>query len=527
MQTVITRLKLHLRLSRGHLVVRWPVPVIGVRVSWRYMHHQSRPSDAARSQMDTETDDPKSRPDLSVRRDEHSGDERRSGESRSSSRTRIPRRRDAVVRRSEPPKTEHRQLAPRLDEPQRPAPAVNGTGGAPFAASSGPSGPTTQSGSRPQYTRWGMMDLTPAIAASIASMNYEVPSEIQRIAIPPLLAGRDVVGQAVTGSGKTAAFGIPMCEAVNPKSRRVEGLVLVPTRELAQQVAKEISAIGSTLGIRVAAVYGGDPINRQIDQLERGAPIVVGTPGRIKDHMSRRTLDLGSVRFAVLDEADEMLDIGFADDMEHILRRTPDSRQTALFSATIPGFILKLIRRYLDDPVWVKLVENFGIQTVAEVNQYYYEVAERDKTRAVRGVLDEMPEDAQALIFRRMQVGVDRLARDLNRAGLPVKGIHGGMSQRDRDRVMNAFRDGSLRVLIATNVAARGLDISTITHVINHDMPDNVEEYVHRVGRTARMGKHGTAISFVGEHDYEILEKVMAKVGTDVVARRVLSIYGG
>lgn len=359
-------------------------------------------------------------------------------------------------------------------------------------------------------------------------MGYHDPSEIQRIAIPPLLAGRDVVGQAVTGSGKTAAFGIPMCEAVDPKSRRVEGLVLVPTRELAQQVAREISAIGSTLGIRVAAVYGGDPINRQIEQLERGAPIVVGTPGRIKDHMSRRTLDLGSVRFAVLDEADEMLDIGFADDMEHILRRTPDSRQTALFSATIPGFILKLIRRYLHDPVWVKLVNNLdGIKTVAEVNQYYFEVAERDKTRAVRSVLAEMPENAQALIFRRMQVGVDRLARDLDRGGFPVKGIHGGMSQRDRDRVMNAFRDGSLRVLIATNVAARGLDISTITHVINHDMPDNVEEYVHRVGRTARMGKEGTAISFVGEHDSEIIEKVLAKVGADIVRRRVLSIYGG
>lgn len=434
-------------------------------------------------------------------------DDRGADQPRNGSRRRIPRRRDAVVKRTRPPVTE------RLEPETVP---VDRNGNAPAETA------------RPRYVRWGMIDLTPEVADALSEMRYREPSEIQRLAIPPLLAGRDVVGQAVTGSGKTAAFGIPMCEAVDPNSRRVEGLVLVPTRELAQQVAKEISALGSKLGISVAAVYGGEPINRQIDQLERGAPIVVGTPGRIKDHMSRRTLDLGSVRFAVLDEADEMLDIGFADDMELILRRTPSSRQTALFSATIPGFILKLIRRYLDDPVWVKLVDKFdGITTAAEVKQVYYDVAERDKLRAVFEVLDTLPEDAQALIFRRMQIGVDRLARDLDREGYPVKGIHGGMSQRDRDRVMKAFRDGSLRVLIATNVAARGLDISTITHVINYDMPDNVEEYVHRVGRTARMGKEGTAISFVGEHDREIIEKVIAKVGPDILERKLLGIYSG
>jgi ATP-dependent RNA helicase DeaD len=244
--------------------------------------------------------------------------------------------------------------------------------------------------------------------------------------------------------------------------------------------------------------------------------------------MSRRTLDLSRVRFAVLDEADEMLDIGFADDMEFILRHTPKSRQTALFSATIPGFILKLIRRYLDDPVWVKLVTEFsGVETAAEIKQVYYDVAERDKGRAVLDVLDSMPETAQGLIFRRMQIGVDRLARDLERAGYPVRGIHGGMSQRDRDRVMTAFRDGSLRLLIATNVAARGLDISTITHVINYDMPDNVEEYVHRVGRTARMGKEGMAVSFVSERDQDIIGKIVQKVGEGVLERKLLSIYGG
>jgi ATP-dependent RNA helicase DeaD len=342
------------------------------------------------------------------------------------------------------------------------------------------------------------------------------------------LAGRDVVGQAVTGSGKTAAFGIPVCEAVDPGTGDVEGLVLVPTRELAQQVTNEINLIGRRLGVRAVAIYGGDPINRQIDELRNGVPVVVGTPGRIKDHMARRTLDLSHIRVAVLDEADEMLDIGFADDMEFILRRTPQGRQTALFSATIPGFILKLIRRYLEQPVWVKLVSEFsGVRMAAEVTQVYFEVADRDKTRAAMEVLDDLGDGAQALIFARMQVSVDRLSRDLERRGYPARGIHGGMSQRDRDRVMHAFREGSLRLLIATNVAARGLDIPTITHVINYDMPDNVEEYVHRVGRTARMGKEGTAISFVGEHDLEVLEKVEHKLGKEVLERRVLALYGG
>lgn len=341
-----------------------------------------------------------------------------------------------------------------------------------------------------------------------------------------MLEGHDVVAQAVTGSGKTAAFGIPMCELVDPTSRRVQAIVLVPTRELAQQVTREISRIGSRRGVNVVAVYGGEPINKQIRALERGAPIVVGTPGRIKDHMNRRTLDLGDVRFAVLDEADEMLDIGFADDMEYILRYTPQSRQTALYSATIPGFILRLIRRYLHEPVWVQLVSGFaGMDTVDEVDQIYYEVAERDKPDALLEILRDVPEDAQTLVFRRMQVGVDRLSRGLKSEGYPAEGIHGGMSQSDRNSVMTAFRDGSLRMLIATNLAARGLDIPTITHVINYDMPENVEEYVHRIGRTARMGKRGTAISFVGEWDLDVFDKVKEKVGEERLERRKLSIY--
>ena len=357
-------------------------------------------------------------------------------------------------------------------------------------------------------------------------MEYESPSEIQEKAIPPLFDGRDLVGQAVTGSGKTSAFGVPMCEFVDTSSRQVQGLVLVPTRELAMQVTGELSRIGEARGVSVLAVYGGQPIARQIRVLSDGAQIVVGTPGRVKDHMNRRTLDLSHVKFAVLDEADEMLDIGFADDMEYILRRTPDSRQTALFSATIPRFIMRLIYRYLKDPEWVQLVSGFdATDTVDEVDQSYYEVAERDKPEAVKEVLSATGKEAQVLIFRRMQIGVDRLSRDLKRAGFPAQGIHGGMSQGERNSVMKKFRDGSLRILVATNLAARGLDIPTITHVLNYDLPETAEEYVHRVGRTARMGNRGTAISFVAEWDLDSLDRVLEKVGAEKVERKLLDIY--
>ena len=373
---------------------------------------------------------------------------------------------------------------------------------------------------------WGGLQLKQSVIDSILEMGYESPTEIQGASIPWLLEGRDVVGQAVTGTGKTAAFGIPMCNAVDPGSRDVQGLVLVPTRELAQQVTREITLIGRRRGVGVVAVYGGDPIARQIKALERGMSIVVGTPGRVKDHMNRRTLDLSRVRMAVLDEADEMLDIGFADDMEYILRYTPRKRQTALFSATIPGFIRGLIRRYLVDPRWVQLVSDAkGLETVDEVDQIFFDVASQDKADGIMEILDDIEPDSQILIFRQMQIGVDRLAKGLAGEGFPVKGIHGGMSQTERNNVMSAFRDGSLRILVATNLAARGLDIPTISHVINYDMPANIEEYVHRIGRTARMGKRGTAISFIGEWDFEMQEQIVAKIGEDKMISRRFSFY--
>ncbi|MDA1279375.1 MAG: DEAD/DEAH box helicase [Chloroflexi bacterium] len=373
---------------------------------------------------------------------------------------------------------------------------------------------------------WGGLELSKSIVSAIIEMGYKAPSEIQAASIPWMLERRDVVAQAVTGSGKTAAFGIPMCDVVDPNSRDVQGLVLVPTRELAQQVTRELMLIGRNRGVGVIAVYGGEPIARQIKALEKGMSIVVGTPGRVKDHMNRRTLDLSYVRMAVLDEADEMLDIGFADDMEYILKRTPGTRQTALFSATIPGFIRGLIRKHLNDPRWIQLVSDAkGIETVDEVDQIFYDVAGQDKPDGIMEILDEIDSDSQVLIFRKMQVGVDRLAKGLASEGFPAQGIHGGMSQTERNRVMNSFRDGSLRMLVATNLAARGLDIPTISHVINYDMPENIEEYVHRIGRTARMGKRGTAISFIGEWDFELHETIVAKIGAEKMIKRQFSFY--
>ncbi len=360
--------------------------------------------------------------------------------------------------------------------------------------------------------------------SALRAMNYSTPTEIQQRTIPPLLAGRDVVGQAQTGSGKTAAFGIPMVERVVPGEGAPQAIVLVPTRELAMQVAGELRRIGESRGLRVVAVYGGQAIIHQLEALKKGAEVVVGTPGRVMDHITRRTLLLNAIKFAVLDEADRMLDIGFADDMEWILSRTPRSRQTALFSATIPSFVRRLIRRYMDDPAWVRVGDE--IQTVDEVEQYYYEVATRDKLRGMVEILDGLDsETAQVLIFCRTQLGVDRLVRGLKSKGYPARGLHGGMSQADRNAVMTSFRGGTLSILASTNLAARGIDILTITHVINYDMPENVEEYVHRIGRTARMGMHGTAISLVGEWDLELLARIAEHLGSDKLAARKLSLY--
>ena len=374
----------------------------------------------------------------------------------------------------------------------------------------------------PAPPAFGGLSLSVPLLRALDEMGYRTPTPIQAQVVPILIDGHDVVGQAQTGTGKTSAFGIPMVERLDPTVKQTQGIVLVPTRELAQQVTAELSRLAQFKRLRVVAVYGGEPIARQFTALDRGAHIVVGTPGRVLDHLGRGTLDLSAVRVAILDEADEMLDIGFAQDMEDILRLTPRERQTGLFSATVPPFIRHLINRYLRKPVWVQV--NPEAATVPEVRQVYFEVAERDKLDALSGLLKEREDLTRLLVFRRTQRGVDQLTAMLQRRGIPAQGIHGGLTQGERNRVMGAFRAGTLRLLVATNVAARGLDINDISHVVNYDAPESVEEYIHRIGRTARAGKTGTAFTFIAEWDFEVLKALQQTVG-GVIEEQQLSIY--
>jgi ATP-dependent RNA helicase DeaD len=337
------------------------------------------------------------------------------------------------------------------------------------------------------------LGLAPEILAGVADLGYDAPSPIQEQAIPPLLEGLDVIGQAQTGSGKTAAFGLPMLQYVDLSEHDVQGLVLTPTRELCIQVTQALRAYGKRKGIDVVAVFGGAPIRSQQAQLRAGGQVVVGTVGRVKDLISRHSLMLHSCRFVVLDEADEMLDLGFLEDVERILSLTPSSRQTALFSATMPAEIKRLADQYLYHPVMIKVKTD--TLTVDSVEQFALEVSSRDKPEALARVLEAERPD-QALVFVRTKIRCDQLYRSLRDKGMNVKALHGDMTQGARDGVMIAFKDGRLPLLIATDVASRGLDIFGISHVINYDVPISPDVYVHRIGRTGRVGRSGRAITF-------------------------------
>jgi len=342
-------------------------------------------------------------------------------------------------------------------------------------------------------TTFADLGLEPALLDAIHDVGYEAPSPIQEQAIPPLLEGSDVIGQAQTGSGKTAAFGLPMLQYVDPSEHEVQGLVLTPTRELCIQVTQALRTYGSRKGIDVVAVFGGAPIRSQQAQLRAGGQVVVGTVGRVKDLISRHSLMLHATRFVVLDEADEMLDLGFLEDVERILALTPSSRQTALFSATMPPEIRRLADQYLYDPVTIKV--KTATLTVDTVEQFALEVKPREKADRLVEVLEsEHPE--QALVFVRTKIRCDQLFRTLRDRGMNVKALHGDMSQGARDGVMISFKDGRLPLLVATDVAARGLDIVGISHIINFDVPISPDVYVHRIGRTGRVGRSGRAITF-------------------------------
>ena len=352
---------------------------------------------------------------------------------------------------------------------------------------------------------------------SISEIGFEEPTPIQVSTIPLIMNGRDIVGQAQTGTGKTAAFGIPIVENCQ-KGKKPFAIILEPTRELAVQVAQEINKIGKHKKISVLPVYGGTSIERQIKILQKGVNVVVGTPGRVIDHLNRKTISLSEVKIVVLDEADEMLDMGFIEDMETILKATPPERQSLLFSATIPQPIMNIAKRYMRSPEKIRV--NTKDVVIPKIKQIFYEVREEDKINALSRLLDvENPQ--LAIVFCHTKRDVDAVATKLGQMGYNAGALHGDYTQAQRDDVMNKFKGGMLDILVATDVAARGLDIKDVTHVINFSIPQNPDSYVHRIGRTGRAGKSGIAITLVTPREYRHL-RLIEKTARTIIDRKKL-----
>jgi ATP-dependent RNA helicase DeaD len=368
---------------------------------------------------------------------------------------------------------------------------------------------------QPSTDGFGGLGLSPGLLGTLTALGYEEPTPIQREAIPPLLAGRDLLGEAATGTGKTAAFALPLLERIHQDShvddetRRARALILVPTRELAMQVAEAVHKYGhAAFGTCVVPVYGGQAIQQQLRALRRGVDVIVATPGRALDHIRRRSIELSDVQFVVLDEADEMLDMGFADDLEAILDALPAERQTALLSATIAPRVASIAERHLKSPVRVKIHrEKAAAGEVPRVRQTAYVVSREHKLAALGRVLD-MEDPASAIVFCRTRGEVDQLSESLSGHGYRAAALHGGLTQEQRDRVMRRFREGSVELLIATDVAARGLDIENVSHVVNYDVPMSPDAYVHRIGRTGRAGRAGVAITFAEPRERRYLRNI-------------------
>jgi ATP-dependent RNA helicase DeaD len=362
-------------------------------------------------------------------------------------------------------------------------------------------------------TAFKELGLSPEIQRALDELGYEDPTPIQDQAIPELLAGHDVIGQAQTGTGKTAAFGLPLLQYVDPDSEEVQALVLTPTRELCIQVTQALRAYAEHLDVEIVAVFGGAPIRSQQSQLRAGAQVVVATVGRMMDLLSRRSVVLTAARYVVLDEADEMLDLGFIEDVEKLLRMCPSGRQTALFSATMPPPVQRLAEGYMYEPTTIKITPKK--LTVDAIAQAFVEVPAREKTaRLIELLKTEEPE--QAIIFCRTKIGASKLEKALKEKSLDVKALHGDMSQGSRDGVMIAFKDHRVRLLVATDIAARGLDIAHVTHVINYDVPASSEVYVHRIGRTGRVGRTGRAITFVTPAQRDEIGRIENDVKTKI-----------
>lgn len=364
-------------------------------------------------------------------------------------------------------------------------------------------------------SKFSELGLKQEFADALDKVGYTDPTPIQEQAIPELLKGSDVIGQAQTGTGKTAAFGLPMLQAIIPERREVQALVLTPTRELCIQVAQSLRAYGVVAGVDVLATFGGAPIRQQMDRLKSGPQVVVGTVGRVLDLHSRHSLMFHDARFVVLDEADEMLDLGFLEDVETILKKCPRGRQTALFSATMPPAIAKLAAEHLHDPVTIKV--KAPTLTIDTVEHFQKAATRNSKVDTIIEIL-EAERPTQAIIFARTKIGVDRLARDLDKrkSSLRVRALHGDMSQGSRDGVMIAFKDNRVPVLVATDIAARGLDVQNVTHVINYDLPNSAEIYTHRIGRTGRAGRGGRAITLVESRDKEDFKAIEKHINVEV-----------
>ena len=366
------------------------------------------------------------------------------------------------------------------------------------------------------------LPLSDDIKRAVIEMGFEEPSPIQSQSIPVILSGKDVIGQAQTGTGKTAAFSIPVLEMINPEEKNLQAVVLCPTRELAIQVSTEIRKIGKYMhGIKSLPVYGGQPIERQIKALKGGVQIVIGTPGRVIDHINRKTLKMDNVKMVILDEADEMLDMGFREDIEMILSKTPEERQTTFFSATMPKGILELTKKYQKDPEHIKVVRKE--LTVPNIKQYYIETRSANKLEVLSRLID-VYNPKLSVVFTNTKKGADELVSDLQARGYFADALHGDLKQTQRDIVMDKFRNGTIDILVATDVAARGIDVDDVEAVFNYDLPQDEEYYVHRIGRTGRAGRSGISFSFVFGKEMRKMRDIERYTKTKLVKHGIPSV---
>lgn len=364
------------------------------------------------------------------------------------------------------------------------------------------------------------LHLSSDIKKAVEDLGFLNPTPIQAQAIPYILEGRDVIGQAETGTGKTAAFGIPALEIVDIEQKKVQILVLCPTRELANQVAEEMNKLSRYRNIKIRAIFGGQAIERQIMALKKGVHIVIGTPGRVMDHLKRNTLKLDNVKMVVLDEADKMLDMGFREDIELILDKVPNKRQTILFSATMPKTIMKLTTKYQREPLLIKTQQK-NIN-VPQIEQFYLDTKGRPKHDILCRVIDTY-DMKSSLVFCNTKKGVDELVVTLKRRGYLVDGLHGDMRQKQRDEVMSSFKNGEIETLVATDVASRGIDVKNIEAVFNYDIPQDTESYIHRIGRTGRAGKEGRAFTFAASREIYRIKNIQKQTNTVIRCKELSS----